>query len=146
MERSTTASVFTARLATAPMVIYAPDGPVSWASRCSAARPSVYRSAESFAKCEPFVTSTRRAAWEACSVDDALRPRLDHRGLGTSAARHSSPELEETMPRVVVTVDFVAGQDGHAPVLLDEQVQGVHLEDEYSSVQFLEPLAGAIRS
>jgi hypothetical protein len=48
------------------------------------------------------------------------------------------------MPRVVVTVDFVAGQDGHAPVLLDEQVQGVHLEDEYSSVQFLERLAGAI--
>jgi hypothetical protein len=48
------------------------------------------------------------------------------------------------MPRVVVTVDFVTGQDGHAPVLLDEQVRGVHLEDEYSSVQFLERLAGAI--
>ena len=78
------------------------------------------------------MASTRGAAREACSVDDALRPRLDHRGFETSAACHSSPELEETpMPRVIVTVDFVAGQDGHAPVLLDEQIQGVHLEDEY---------------
>ena len=90
------------------------------------------RSAESFAKCDPPMASTRGAAREACSVDDALRPRLDHRGFETSAACHSSPELEETpMPRVIVTVDFVAGQDGHAPVLLDEQIQGVHLEDEY---------------
>jgi len=48
------------------------------------------------------------------------------------------------MPRVIVTVDPVGVQDGHAPVLLDEQVQGVHLEDEYSSVQFLERLAWAI--
>ena len=48
------------------------------------------------------------------------------------------------MPRVIVTVDFVAGQGGQAPVLLDEQVQGVHLEDEFSSVRFLERLAGAI--
>jgi hypothetical protein len=48
------------------------------------------------------------------------------------------------MPRVTVTVDTVGGQDGHAPVLLDEQIQGVHLEDEHSSVQFLERLAWAI--
>jgi len=48
------------------------------------------------------------------------------------------------MPRLIVTVDYVAGQDGHAPVLLDEQVQGIQLEDEYSSVRFLERLAGAI--
>jgi hypothetical protein len=48
------------------------------------------------------------------------------------------------MPRVTVTVDALGGQDGHAPVLLDEQVQGVHLQDEHSSVQFLERLAWAI--
>jgi hypothetical protein len=49
------------------------------------------------------------------------------------------------MPRVTVTVDAVGGQDGHAPgVLLDEQVQGVHLEDEHFAVQFLERLAWAI--
>jgi hypothetical protein len=48
------------------------------------------------------------------------------------------------MPRITVTVDAVGGQDGKAPVLLDEQVQGVHLEDEHSSVQFLERIAWAI--
>ncbi len=48
------------------------------------------------------------------------------------------------MPRVTVTVDAVGGQDGHAPVLLDEQIQGADLEDEHSSVQFLERLAWAI--
>jgi hypothetical protein len=48
------------------------------------------------------------------------------------------------MPRVTVMVGAVGGQDGHAPVLLDEQVQGVHLEDARSSVQFLERLAWAI--
>jgi hypothetical protein len=48
------------------------------------------------------------------------------------------------MPRITVTVDAVGGQGGNAPVLLDEQVQGVHLEDEHSSVQFLERLAWAI--
>jgi hypothetical protein len=47
------------------------------------------------------------------------------------------------MPRVTVTVDVVGGQDGHA-LLLDEQVQGVHLSDERSSLQFLERLAWAI--
>lgn len=48
------------------------------------------------------------------------------------------------MPRVTVTVDGVGGQDGNARVLLDEQVRGVHLEDEQSSVRFLERLAWAI--
>ena len=48
------------------------------------------------------------------------------------------------MPRVTVTADVVDGRDGHTPVLLDEQVQGVHLSDEQSSVQFLERLAWAI--
>jgi hypothetical protein len=48
------------------------------------------------------------------------------------------------MPRVTVTVDALGGQDGSARVLLDEQVQGIHLEDERSSVQFLERLAWAI--
>ena len=48
------------------------------------------------------------------------------------------------MPRVTVTVDALSGQDGSARVLLDEQVQGIHLEDERSSVQFLERLAWAI--
>jgi hypothetical protein len=48
------------------------------------------------------------------------------------------------MPRVTVTVDAVGGQGGTALVLLDEQVQGIHLEDERSSVQFLERLAWAI--
>ena len=48
------------------------------------------------------------------------------------------------MPRVTVTVDALGGQDSSAQVLLDEQVQGIHLEDERSSVQFLERLAWAI--
>jgi hypothetical protein len=48
------------------------------------------------------------------------------------------------MPRVTVTADVVGGRDDHTPVLLDEQVQGVHLSDEHSSVQFLERLAWAI--
>jgi hypothetical protein len=48
------------------------------------------------------------------------------------------------MPRVTVKVDAVGGQDGDARVLLDEQVHGAHLEDEQSSVQFLERLAWAI--
>ncbi len=48
------------------------------------------------------------------------------------------------MPRVTVTVDALGDQDGSAQVLLDEQVQGIHLEDERSSVQFLERLAWAI--
>lgn len=48
------------------------------------------------------------------------------------------------MPRVTVKVDAVGGRDGDARVLLDEQVHGVHLEDEQSSVQFLERLAWAI--
>ena len=48
------------------------------------------------------------------------------------------------MPRVTVTVDGVDGQYGNARVLLDEQVQGIYLEDEQSSVHFLERLAWAI--
>jgi len=48
------------------------------------------------------------------------------------------------MPRITVVVDALGGQDGNARVLLDEQVQGVHLEDEQTSVQFLERLAWAI--
>ena len=48
------------------------------------------------------------------------------------------------MPRVTVTVDAVGGEGGNTLVLLDEQVQGVHLEDEQSSVRFLERLAWAI--
>jgi hypothetical protein len=48
------------------------------------------------------------------------------------------------MPRVTVTVDAVDGEDGKAHILLDEQVQGGQLEDEHSSVQFLERLARAI--
>lgn len=48
------------------------------------------------------------------------------------------------MPRVTVTVDALDGEDGRAHTLLDEQVQGGHLEDEHSSVQFLERLAEAI--
>jgi len=50
------------------------------------------------------------------------------------------------MPRITVTVDVVDGQDGDQLVLLDEQLQGVHLEDELSSVQFLERLAWAIEN
>jgi hypothetical protein len=48
------------------------------------------------------------------------------------------------MPRVTVTVEAVDGEDGRAHILLDEQVQGGYLEDELSSVQFLERLAWAI--
>jgi len=48
------------------------------------------------------------------------------------------------MPRVMVTVDEVGGRQGNRRVLLDEQVSGVYLEDELSSVQFLERLAWAI--
>ena len=48
------------------------------------------------------------------------------------------------MPRVTVTVDALSGRDGSTRILLDEQVQGIHLEDERSSVQFLERLAWAI--
>jgi hypothetical protein len=48
------------------------------------------------------------------------------------------------MPRVTVTIDAVGRQDGKAQVLFDEQVQGVDLEDELSSVQFLERFAWAI--
>ena len=47
------------------------------------------------------------------------------------------------MPRVTVTVDAVGGEGGRL-VLLDEHVEGVHLEDEQSSVRFLERLAWAI--
>jgi hypothetical protein len=57
---------------------------------------------------------------------------------------HIPRDEERTMPRVTVTVDLVDGQDGKTRVLLDEQVLGVHLEDEQSSVQLLERLAGAI--
>jgi hypothetical protein len=48
------------------------------------------------------------------------------------------------MPRVTVTIDAVGGQDGKVPVLFDEQVHGVDLEDEHASVQFLERFAWAI--
>ena len=48
------------------------------------------------------------------------------------------------MPRVTVTADVVGSRDGHVRALLDEQVQGVQLEDEQSSVQLLERLAWAI--
>lgn len=48
------------------------------------------------------------------------------------------------MPRVTVTVHAVDGEDANARVLLDEPVQGFDLEDEQSSVQFLERLAWAI--
>jgi hypothetical protein len=48
------------------------------------------------------------------------------------------------MPRIIVTVDAVGGRGGNARVLLDELVQGVHLENEQTSVQFLERLARAI--
>jgi len=48
------------------------------------------------------------------------------------------------MPRITVTVDVVDGQYGNQLVLLDEPLQGGHLEDELSSVQFLERLAWAI--
>jgi hypothetical protein len=48
------------------------------------------------------------------------------------------------MPRVTVTVDSLDGEEGRPRVLLDEHVRGVHLEDELSSVQFLERLAWAI--
>ena len=46
------------------------------------------------------------------------------------------------MPRVMVTTN--QAEQGQATVLLDEQVQSVHLSTEHSAMQFIERLGWAI--
>jgi len=46
------------------------------------------------------------------------------------------------MPRVVVTAENA--ERGIAPVLLDEQVQAVHISTEHAAKQFIERLGWAI--
>src|ERR1700680_4967734 len=71
-----------------------------------------------------------------------VRPPLDQRGLGSWTACQTFPGSGENMPRVTVTVDPGDGQDGHAPVLPDDQNQGAHLGGKDSPVHVLERLAG----
>jgi hypothetical protein len=47
------------------------------------------------------------------------------------------------MPRVMVTTD--QAELGGATVLLDEQVQPIHLSSDHSAMQFIERLGWAIR-
>lgn len=45
------------------------------------------------------------------------------------------------MPRIIVTTDATADT---APVLLDERVSSIHLEDDHSAAQLIERLSWAI--
>jgi hypothetical protein len=46
------------------------------------------------------------------------------------------------MPRVIVITD--QARPGHAPVLLDERVNSVHLSTDHAALQFIERLGWAI--
>ena len=49
------------------------------------------------------------------------------------------------MPRIIVTAEPVSSRrTGEAPVLLDEQVQSVHLSSGHAASQLVERLAWAI--
>ncbi|MGA2320399.1 MAG: hypothetical protein ABSG95_06620 [Solirubrobacteraceae bacterium] len=48
------------------------------------------------------------------------------------------------MPRIIVTIDRVGDSNFTPPVLLDEQVEQVHLHDKHASAQLLERLMWAI--
>lgn len=48
------------------------------------------------------------------------------------------------MPRIIVTAEPVSSRRSDAPVLLDEQVQSVHLSSGHAASQLIERLAWAI--
>jgi hypothetical protein len=48
------------------------------------------------------------------------------------------------MPRVIVTIDQDKQQAASAPVLLNEYVDSLHLDDSHSAAQFVERLGWAI--
>ena len=48
------------------------------------------------------------------------------------------------MPRIIVTAEPVSSRRTDAPILLDEQVQSVHLSSGHAASQLVERLAWAI--
>jgi hypothetical protein len=48
--------------------------------------------------------------------------------------------------RIIVTLDHVGDEDVKPPILLDEEVEPVHLQDRHSAEQLMQRLGWAVAS